>query len=103
MDLFYRVYVVEESPHGSEIFISLISSKVKKLSLKSHLVRYLILVFTIGSPVYLPAQEPLSPEQLLRLESVGGLNISPDGEEFIYRVSTPRGPNDPPGSGREGI
>ena len=37
---------------------------------------------------------------LLELRSVGGLEISPDGTEYLYAVYTPRGPNEKPGGRR---
>ena len=43
-------------------------------------------------------QDPLSPEELLKLKTIGAVQISPDKKEVIYSVSTPRGPNDKPGS-----
>lgn len=42
-------------------------------------------------------QDVLSPEALLGLKSCSGLQLSPDGNEVLYSVSTPRGPNDEPG------
>ena len=43
-------------------------------------------------------QDPLSPEELLKLKSIGAVQISSDNKEVIYSVSTPRGPNDKPGA-----
>ncbi len=43
-------------------------------------------------------QGALSPEELLKLKTISALQISPKGKEVIYSVSTPRGPNDKPGS-----
>ncbi len=44
-----------------------------------------------------PCQEVLSPSELLGLRSCSGVQLSPDGSEVLYSVSTPRGPNDQPG------
>ncbi len=44
------------------------------------------------------SQEPLSPDELLRLATIHAVHLSPDQQELIYSVSTPRGPNDKPGS-----
>ena len=45
----------------------------------------------------LTAQNPLTAGDLLALKSAGGLSISPDGNEILYSVSTPRGANEDPG------
>lgn len=42
-------------------------------------------------------QDPLSPQELLKLSSIRAVQISPDGSEVIYSQSTPRGANDKPG------
>ena len=42
-------------------------------------------------------QQPLTPDQLLGLKSVGEIQVRPDGKEFVYSVSNPRGPNEEPG------
>lgn len=42
-------------------------------------------------------QDPLSPQELLKLSSIRAVQISPDGSEVIYSLSTPRGANDKPG------
>lgn len=42
-------------------------------------------------------QDPLSPQELLKLRSIRAVQISPDGSEVIYSLSTPRGANDKPG------
>lgn len=44
------------------------------------------------------AQGPITANQLLALKSAGNLQISPDGTEVLYSVSTPRGPNEAAGS-----
>ena len=63
--------------------------------------RILILtIFTLCTSGLLFAQPPLSAEELLALESCGNLQLSPDGTEVIYSVSTPRGPNESPGGSR---
>ncbi|MCP4314246.1 MAG: S9 family peptidase [Bacteroidetes bacterium] len=54
----------------------------------------LTLLFTLGAL----AQGPLTAFDLLTLKSADNLQISPDGTEVIYSVSTPRGPNEEPGS-----
>ena len=48
------------------------------------------------------SQEVLSPAELLQLESMGGLEVNPVMDELIYSVTTPRGPNEDPGSSRTG-
>ncbi len=47
-------------------------------------------------------QDVLSASDLLGLKSCGGIQLSPDGSEIIYSLSTPRTPNDEPG-GAESI
>ena len=47
-----------------------------------------------------PAQDILSASDLLGLKNAGEVQISPDGTEMIYSVSTPRGPNEAPGEAR---
>jgi len=44
-----------------------------------------------------PAQGPLTPEEVLKLEAVDALQINPVKTEVLYSVTTPRGPNDKPG------
>jgi dipeptidyl aminopeptidase/acylaminoacyl peptidase len=48
----------------------------------------------------LSGQEVLSPSDLLGLKSCSSPQLSPDGTQVIYSVSTPRGPNDKPGPAR---
>ncbi len=55
----------------------------------------LVVFFSIG----LWAQEPFTAPDLLGIKSVGQLEISPDGTQYLYSVSTPRGPNEKPGPG----
>jgi len=42
-------------------------------------------------------QNPLTPEELLTLKTISAVQISPDNQELIFSVSTPRGPNEKPG------
>ena len=63
---------------------------------------YLTVLLSLGIMLMNPhlafGQDVLSPEELLKLKSVSAFQISPKGKEVIYSVSTPRGPNDEPGS-----
>ena len=43
-------------------------------------------------------QDILSPKDLLSLQSCRGIQLSPDGNQILYSISTPRSPNDPPGT-----
>ena len=43
------------------------------------------------------SQNVLSPGELLELKTCSNLQLSPDGTQILYSVSTPRGPNDPQG------
>ncbi len=45
----------------------------------------------------LPGQEVLPASELLGLKSLSDIQLSPSGDEVIYSVQSPRGPNDPPG------
>ncbi len=67
---------------------------MKKIYLSILLVLGLIL--TNSHPAF--GQNPLSPEELLELKTIGAVQISPDGKEVIFSISTPRGANDKPGS-----
>jgi dipeptidyl aminopeptidase/acylaminoacyl peptidase len=42
-------------------------------------------------------QDLLSPEELLRLETIDLVQVCPGNSEMIFRISTPREPNDEPG------
>jgi len=42
-------------------------------------------------------QSTLSPSDLLSMKSCSSVDLSPDGSEILYTLSTPRGPNDTPG------
>jgi dipeptidyl aminopeptidase/acylaminoacyl peptidase len=50
------------------------------------------------TPLGIFSQEPLSPEELLKLGTIHPVQLSPDQQELLYAVSTPRGPNDRPGA-----
>ncbi len=50
-------------------------------------------LITMVSTFSISAQGPLRPTELLALKSAGNQQISPDGTEILYSVSTPRGPN----------
>ena len=52
------------------------------------------------APGHAAGQDPLTPEELLKLQSVSAIQISPDKKEMIYSVSVPRGPNDKPGGAK---
>lgn len=43
------------------------------------------------------SQETLSPEELLSLKTISGIQMSPDNQEVLFSITTPRGPNDTPG------
>jgi dipeptidyl aminopeptidase/acylaminoacyl peptidase len=42
-------------------------------------------------------QDVLSAKDLLALKSVRGIQLSPDGSQILYSISTPRSPNESPG------
>ncbi|MEA3461184.1 MAG: S9 family peptidase [Bacteroidota bacterium] len=42
-------------------------------------------------------QDPITPQELLKLKSIRVVQLSPGGNEVIYSVSSPRGANDKPG------
>lgn len=43
-------------------------------------------------------QDVLSPADLLALQSCSGIQLSPDGTQILYSISTPRSPNESPGA-----
>jgi dipeptidyl aminopeptidase/acylaminoacyl peptidase len=90
---------MDMSIHGEEIFLTLIPSNVLKMNVTSHPIRPLIAGTILLLTVSLQAQG-LKPDQLLSLKSADGVEISPDGLEYLYAVTTPRGPNDMPGAPR---
>ena len=45
-------------------------------------------------------QDILTPPDLLALKSCRGIQLSPDGGQILYSVSTPRGANESPGRSR---
>ena len=59
------------------------------------------ILLTLGLLLIIPdhaaGQDPLTPEELLSLKSVSAVQLSPNGNEIIYSVSSPRGPNEKPG------
>jgi len=63
---------------------------------------YLTIILSLGIMLFMPhmtdGQDPLTPEDLLKLKTIGVVQISPENKEVIYSVSTPRGPNDKPGA-----
>jgi dipeptidyl aminopeptidase/acylaminoacyl peptidase len=63
--------------------------------IQSLLITLCILCLT---PLGIFSQEPLSPEELLQLGTIHPVQLSPDQQELLYAVSTPRGPNDRPGA-----
>jgi len=65
------------------------------LNSKSFLAFFLsLLLFTFQEN---KGQDILSPKDLLSLQSCRGIQLSPDGNQILYSISTPRSPNDPPG------
>lgn len=64
---------------------------------RSHLTSLLTIVVLLFTVYRSPAQDPLTPEELLELKTVGVVRINPVKSEVLYSVTTPRGPNDKPG------
>lgn len=67
-------------------------------TVKSLIVSTILMLFCLATD--LPAQDVLSAGELLELKSSDHLQISPDGSEILYSVSTPREPNEAPGEAR---
>ncbi len=66
------------------------------LKSKTYLAFFLsLLLFTFQDN---KGQDILSPKDLLSLQSCRGIQLSPDGNQILYSISTPRSPNDPPGT-----
>lgn len=57
----------------------------------------LTILFTLVGIICLQSQNLFTPADLLKLKSTAIVQLSPDGTELIYSVSTPRGPNEAPG------
>jgi len=59
---------------------------------------YLSILLALSLMLFNPnpafGQDPLSPEELLKLKTISADQISPDSKEVIYSVSTPRGANE---------
>jgi dipeptidyl aminopeptidase/acylaminoacyl peptidase len=62
---------------------------------------YLAALLSLGIILFhsgpVSGQDLLSPEDLLRLETIDVVQVSPGNSEVIFRVSSPRGPNGEPG------
>lgn len=67
------------------------------MNLKLKSVTAAILVSLFLSVQTTQCQDVLSAPDLLGLKSCSGVQLSPDGNEVLYAISTPRGPNDEPG------
>lgn len=65
--------------------------------MKTFLKFTLSILFICLVSMQLNAQEKFTPEDLLELKSVRGTQISPDGSELIYSISTPRTSNEKAG------
>ncbi len=62
-----------------------------------HLASLLFLICISGT---VTAQDLFSARDLLELKSIRAVQINPQGDEIIYAIATPRGPNDAPGGAR---
>lgn len=69
-----------------------------KLKLKACLI--ILSAFFLGMTLPVSAQNVLTAPDLLGLKTVGSPQLSPDGSEIIYSVSSPRGPNEPAGGSK---
>jgi len=67
------------------------------MKMKSKLSLLLFLAILLFNPDTAAGQTPLSPEELLKLQSISVVDLSPGGQELIYSVSSPRNANDKPG------
>ena len=67
------------------------------MKLKSHLIALLLSGLFLLVSILAISQDVLSHQELLKLESMSGLQVNPVKDELIFSVSTPRGPNDAPG------
>jgi dipeptidyl aminopeptidase/acylaminoacyl peptidase len=68
------------------------------MKLKPKFFATLCFLFLACSPLLVTGQRVLTPADLLGLKSVGEIQLSPGGTGLIYSVSSPRGPNDRPGT-----
>ncbi len=65
--------------------------------MRSYLAALLSLAILLVNPNQTKGQDPLSPEELLKLKTISMVHLSPVNREVIYSVSTPRGANEKPG------
>ncbi len=65
--------------------------------MKSFLTFQLFLGIILFNTHATKGQELLTPQELLKLKTIGAVQINPEKSEVIYSVSTPKGPNDKPG------
>ena len=71
--------------------------KTPRPRIRHSIAPFLLTLFTLIYAFSVNAQNPLTATDLLGLKSAGGLQISPDGSEMLYSVSTPRDANEAPG------
>ena len=60
---------------------------------------FLLSIFILGSQG-IQSQNTLSAAELLSLQSCRDIQLDPNGGQILYSISTPRGPNEAPGSSR---
>ena len=81
-------------------FLPLVKPNLAIMKLKSQGIALLLIGIFLSMSFQANSQDVLSPEDLLQLESMSGLQVHPVKEELIFSVSTPRGPNEAPGGSR---
>ena len=69
----------------------------KIMNLKYKLLSVFLIGLIICNVSNTLAQEVLTPQELLKIKNTGNAQISPDGKEILYTISTPRTANEKPG------
>jgi len=62
-----------------------------------NIVVSIAIIGLFGASEFVGAQSTLSPADLLSMKSCASVDMSPDGSEILYTMTTPRGPNNAPG------
>ncbi len=63
------------------------------MNLKPKTIFISIFVLIVLSFQNIQSQDVLSPKDLLEIKTCRSIELSPDGSQILYAISTPRGPN----------
>ncbi|HEC43481.1 MAG TPA: S9 family peptidase [Bacteroides sp.] len=70
------------------------------MNLKPRNLSVLLVALIVVSLQNIYSQGVFTPRDLLELKSCSNIQLSPDGDQIIYSISTPRGPNESQGGSR---